>query len=135
MKRFFWLGLVGLLLAGCNIRGGEQPLFITPPVMPTIVPVNNTAVSSTPASKCQSHLIGRVVDAENQVVKDVVVDIASTSVTARATSDENGRYGFAGLCAATFRVTVTAPGQPPRALPDGVAVDGANTIQYDIALK
>lgn len=132
MKRFVLLGLL-LVLTGCS--GGSQPLFNTPPVVATFAPANTSPVSQTPASKCQSRLLGRVTDANNQIIKDAIVDIVSGSISARATSDDNGQYGFAGLCAGAFRVAVTLPGQQPKPLADTVVVDGANTIKYDIPLK
>lgn len=124
------------LLAGCV---ASPPLFETPPVLPPIQPLNSNTdqptVSTTPASKCQSHLIGRVTDGSNRVISQAAVDIVAGALSARATSDVYGWYAFAGLCPATINVTVTAPGQAPRALGDRVVVDGANTIKFDIVLK
>ena len=84
MKRFVLLGLL-LVLTGCS--GGSQPLFNTPPVVATFAPANTSPVSLTPASKCQSRLLGRVTDANNQIIKDAIVDIVSGAISARATSD------------------------------------------------
>ena len=131
MKQILTLGLL-LVLTGC----GGQPIFNTPPAVGTFGPANvSTSVPITPASKCQSRLIGRVTDANDRVIKDALVDIVSGSISARATSDENGQYGFAGLCAGAFRVSVTVPGQQTKSLADTVVVDGANMIKYDIPVR
>ena len=79
--------------------------------------------------------MGRVVDANGALAKGAVIDIKSGAFTAKTQSDDNGLYGFAGLCAGGYGFTVTLSGQPPKALALTSTVDGANTVRTDLAVK
>ncbi len=132
------------LVVGC--ASTEEPTAI--PVNPTAIPANppaqgvnqQSAPTSAPGalpspSNCQSKVMGRVVDAKGNMVKGATVDTKSGKFTARTVTDDNGLYGFAGLCGGTFTFTVTPKGQKAQAIAGTLALDGQNIAKKDLALK
>jgi Carboxypeptidase regulatory-like domain len=140
MNRFLPLILVLFLLAtGCvtTIQPTTSPPSTSPPgINPTAVQVQSANTPQAPSqATCQSKLLGRVVDAKGALAKGAVIDIKSGSFTAKTLSDDNGLYGFAGLCAGGYGFTVTLSGQSPKALSATATLDGANTVRTDLAVK
>jgi carboxypeptidase family protein len=136
MNRNLPLVLILLLLAtGCvtTIEPTAIPVSPNPTVAPQIQTANTPQLP--PQGNCQSKLLGRVVDANGALAKGAVIEIKSGSFNAKALSDDNGLYGFAGLCAGGYGFTVTLPGKSPRALATTATLDGANTVKTDLAVK
>lgn len=63
---------------------------------------------------------------------DVVVEIKAGSKTIKTVTDANGLYGFAGLCAGEYAMTITPPGGKPIVNPNRVALDGSNPVKVDL---
>jgi hypothetical protein len=136
MNRNLPLILILLLLAtGCVTT--IVPTAVPPSPNLTVAPQNQTtSVPQSPAQgQCQSKLLGRVVDANGALAKGAVIAIKSGSFTAKTLSDDNGLYGFAGLCAGTYGFTVTLPSKPPKTLTTSATLDGGNTARTDLAVK
>jgi protocatechuate 3,4-dioxygenase beta subunit len=138
MKKFFLLCLALTLLAsGCATT--VEPTAI--PVNPTAAPVAPQSQQATstaplpPTGQCQSKLLGRVVDANGQPAKGAIIDIKSGNFTGKTLSDDNGLYGFAGLCAGNYSFTVTLSGQPAKPVAGTAALDGANSNRMDLTVK
>ncbi len=136
MKKFAYLLLVILILAvGC-----------TATVEPTAEPVNPNVKVSPPSqatptpppastSNCQSKLTGRVYDAKGALAKGAVIEIKSGSFTGKTLSDDNGLYGFAGLCAGTYNFTVQLAGQAAKPLSSTATVNGGDSAKVDLTVK
>lgn len=135
MNRILPIILILMALAtGCVTT--IEPTTILPTPRSTAIQVQNANTPQAPApAKCQSKLTGRVVDATGALAKGAVVDIKSGSFTAKTLSDDNGLYGFAGLCAGGYGFTVTLSGKSPKAIATTATVDGANSIKTDLAVK
>jgi hypothetical protein len=127
--------LLLLLVAGCvtTIEPTTVPSSPNPNVNPQVQTTNVPQAGSQ--GKCQSKLLGRVVDANGVLAKGAVIEIKNSSFNAKTLTDDNGLYGFAGLCAGGYGFTVTLPGQSAKALATSAAVDGANTVKTDLAVK
>lgn len=116
-------------------------------IQPTAVPVSPNATTLAPQSQstpnpqppaqgsCQSKLLGRLADANGGVIKGAVVQVNSGNFSAKTLSDDNGLFGFAGLCAGTYAFTVTVPGKSPKALAATSTLDGANTVRTDLTAQ
>ncbi len=146
MKKIFSFLLVLLVLAtGCatTIEPTAQPVISPPtaiPVNPNVQaapPSGNTPTPPPPAStnKCQSKLTGRVYDAKGALAKGATIEIKSGNVTAKTLSDDNGLYGFAGLCAGTYAFVVQPPGQAAKTLATKATVNGGDSVKADLNLK
>src|SRR2546426_3103495 len=120
----FSLLIIVLLATGC---ASVEPTAI--PVNATIEPLSvaSPAAAATPINKCQSQLLGRVLDANSAPVKGATVETRSGNFSAKTVSDDNGLYGFAGLCAGTYSFNVTLPGQRAKAVAATIALDGAKS--------
>ena len=135
MNRILPFILILLLLAtGCVTT--IEPTTSPSGPNPTAIQVQNVNTAAAPAQgKCQSKLLGRVMDANGALAKGAVVNIKSGSFTAKTVSDDNGLYGFAGLCAGGYGFTVTLKGQAPKTVSATATIDGANTVRTDLAVK
>ncbi len=143
MKKFlFVILLLALVVTGCATVDSNSN---TPPT-PVPVKANTKQPAATTAqgeptilplapSKCQSKVTGRVVDAKGGLVKGATVGIKGGSFTAKTLSDENGLYGFAGLCAGSFSFTVQPPSQAAKTVAGNVTVDGNNSAKADLTYK
>ncbi len=136
MNKNLSLVLILLLLAtGCatTIEGTPIPAPSNPVVAPQTLATS--APQPPPPSKCQSKLLGRVLDATGALAKGAVIEIKKGSFNAKTLSDDNGLYGFAGLCEGTYGFAVTLSGKPPKTLAAQATVDGANTAKADLTVK
>jgi hypothetical protein len=135
MKRaFYFIVILVALMVGCAIQ--TEPTAI--PVNPTVPPqpqIQTNATLPPPTNKCQSKLSGTVTDAGGKPIKGALVTIKSGSFTAPAPTDDNGRYGFAGLCAGRYTFGVQLPGQQPKAQSTAANLDGANSEKVDLNIK
>ncbi len=116
---------------------------------PTAVPVNPNvqvappaSVTSTPlpvppaaTNKCQSKLTGRIRDAKGAQVKRATIQIKNGTFTATTVSDDNGLYGFAGLCAGSYSFSAQLPGQPLKPLSTTANLSGSDAVKTDLTLK
>ncbi len=144
MKKLFLFSiLVLIMLAGCAgtfeptaIPVQSNPAATNAPVAPLAVATPTTPAH--PVGNCQSRLLGRVVDPSGKLVKGATIELrgnALKSTPPKAVSDDNGLYGFAGLCAGSYSFTVTPPGKQAQALAVTISVDGANTGKADLTVK
>ena len=136
MNRNLPLILILLLLAtGCVTT--IEPTAV--PISPNLTVAPQTQATNIPQSpaqgNCQSKLLGRVVDANGALAKGAVIAIKNGSFNSKTLSDDNGLYGFAGLCAGAYGFTVTLAGQPAKALATSATVDGVNTVRADLTVK
>lgn len=140
--------LLVVLAAGCatTVEPTAIPVNPTavPVVNPTAVPVVNPTTAPVqatntpglpPPSKCQSKLLGRVLDANATPAKGAVIEIKGGTFSGKTLSDDNGLYGFAGLCAGTYSFSVTLTGQQPKPVAATATVDGTNTVRADLNVK
>ena len=113
---------------------------VTPP------PPTDTAVPPTPKptkdprpsggsegsnSDCRSRVEGSVVDASGQGLRGATVGIQGEGWSSGTLTNDNGQYGFAGLCAGEATLSATLPdGQPGAAAT--VSFDGQNFIYLDL---
>src|SRR5437867_4032569 len=121
MKQTLLLLLITLLLVtGCDSA-----------IAPTAIPVGTigapqpqaqatATVQLPPPSKCQSKLLGRVLDANGLPAKGAMIEARSGNFRAPTISDDSGLYGYAGLCAGTYTFTVTLPGQKAKPIADTI---------------
>ncbi len=146
MKKIFYISILAvLLLAGCAstieptampVQSNPQPASTNPAVAPRAV--TSQTVQAHPVGNCQSRILGRILDTSGKLIKGATIDLRGNAIKGtppRAVSDDNGLYGFAGLCAGSYSFTVTAPGKAAEALSTTVAVDGANTGKADLTVK
>lgn len=137
MNRTLPLVLILLLLAtGCVTTIQPTAVPVNPNV--TIAPqAQDTAANPQPGApnSCQSKLLGRLAGANGAIIKGAVIQVTSGKFNAKTLSDDNGLYGFAGLCGGTYTYTVTVPGKSPKALATTSTLDGANTVRTDLTVQ
>ncbi len=138
MKRIllalFLLTLTTLVVA-CDLLPAEQP---SEQPQPAAVP---TAIQSqpntppVPTGACRSRLWGKVTNATTgQAPANVVVEIAGGALKGKTTTDANGLYGFDGLCAGDFTLTITPPNGKPQPGPK-TTIDGTKQVKVDLSFK
>ena len=130
----------------------EQPTN-TPvtPEQPTNTPVTpeqptNTAVPPTPKPTkdrkppgssegtnpdCRSRVEGSVVDTSGQGIRGATVTIKGEGWSSGTLTNDNGQYGFAGLCAGTATLSATLPDGQAGAVAT-VNFDGQNSVYLDL---
>ncbi len=127
--------LLVVLAAGCSSTI-EVPTAI--PVNPTATVQSASATATAqlpPPSKCQSKLLGKVQDANGALAKGATIEIKGGSFSGKTLSDDNGLYGFAGLCAGTYTFSVTLSGQAAKAVATTATLDGSNSVKTDLQVK
>ncbi len=144
MKNLVLSLIVLLVITGCAstieptpvpTSAGPAPVQLAPSQQ--VSPVSQTAPTQPPPppSKCQSKITGRVLDAKGNIAKGATVTVKSGSFTAKTLSDDNGLYGFAGLCGGTYSFTVQLSGQAAKAVAADASVDGNNSAKADLNVK
>ncbi len=140
MKKLAYLLLAILVLAtGCagTIEPTAVPTaeLVNPNVK--VSPPSQATPTPPPAStgKCQSKLTGRVYGPTGALAKGAVIEIKSGSFTGKTLSDDNGLYGFAGLCAGTYSFTVQLTGQAAKPLSTTATVSGNDSTKVDLTVK
>jgi hypothetical protein len=63
------------------------------------------------------------------------VEIKGEGWNARTLSDANGLYGFAGLCAGQYTMTVVPPSGATAGESQTVTVDGSNMVRLDLVFR
>jgi hypothetical protein len=125
------VGLAVFLSSQSSNQGLPQPTLAegTPATSKTALPV--------PVGACQTRLQGKITNSTTgQATANVIVSIQSGSSKAETRTDNNGLYGFAGLCAGKYTVTITPPGGKAIADPNPVTLDGSNTtVKVDVPYK
>ncbi len=142
MKRILGLSLLFALLllaAGCASAFESTPVPVAGPSPAQPLNVQQVQGSTTPQlpppSKCQSKLMGHVLDANGAAAKGATIEVKMGSFSGKTISDDNGLYGFAGLCSGTYSFVVTLPGQPAKPVAASAQLDGANTGKVDLSVK
>jgi len=139
----FLLIFIGLLVVavaiGLIVFISAQPTDQGAPPAPQAenTPVPSQATLPVPVGACQSRLVGKITNsATGQATANVIVNIEGGPSTAQTKTDTNGLYGFAGLCAGKYTLTITPPGGKPAANPNPVTLDGSNAMtKVDLAFK
>lgn len=129
------IGLVLLALAAfataCSLFSsevGQKPPAVSRPTPQVTLPL--------PVGGCQSRLGGRVTNVKTrQSPAEVVVEVASSGKTLRTKTDPNGLYGFAGLCAGQYALSVTPPGGKAITNVGQVNLDGAGPAKLDVSFQ
>jgi cytoskeletal protein RodZ len=85
-------------------------------------------------SDCQSRVEGSVIDASGQGVKGATVSIRGEGWSSGILTNDNGQYGFAGLCAGTATLSATLPNGQPGATAT-VSFDGQNNLYLDLGVS
>ncbi len=125
--------LVAMLSTGCDLfssQSREEKVQEPTSARPTGAA---KATLALPASTCASRLGGRITNkASVKLPENVVVEIAGNGKKYEAKTDQNGLYGFAGLCAGEYAVSFTPPGGSRQADVSRVKLDGANASKLDL---
>jgi carboxypeptidase family protein len=136
MKRIVFVLLFLFWITGCASALESTPSpEANPPQQVSPAAQGAATLLPPPPSKCQSKITGRVVNAQDAPIKGATVQIKSGSFTAKTVSDDNGLYGFAGLCGGTFTFTVQPAGQPAKPVSATATVDGNNSAKVDLTFK
>jgi hypothetical protein len=123
----------------------EQPTNtpVTPPaatdtaVPPTPKPTKESQPSDGSEGTnpdCRSRVEGSVVDASGQGVRGATVTIQGEGWSSGTLTNDNGQYGFAGLCAGTSTLSATLPDGQPGAVAT-VSFDGQNSVYLDLGVS
>jgi hypothetical protein len=134
MKRLLigTLLLVAVLSTGCDLFSSQSGDQAQPAPAAKKSPVNPTL--ALPANTCQSRLDGRITNNASKLPPaDVVVEVASGDKKLQTKTDKNGMYGFAGLCAGQYAVSITPPNGSRKADVSKVSLDGTKPTKLDLA--
>jgi cytoskeletal protein RodZ len=88
--------------------------------------------SEAPAH-CQSALEGDVTDAAGRRVTGATVSITGDGVDRKILSDDNGHYGFGGLCSGTVSVSAAQPGGQMSPFVN-LDLDGKSTFYLNLSM-
>ena len=131
--------VVAVLVAGCDAFSSSQPTTLPPPTdanPSTPKASGGTATLPVPLGACQSRLWGKITNATTgQSPANIAVEADSGNNNFKTVTDANGLYGFAGLCAAEYSLTLTPPGGKPILNPNKVALDGKQATKVDLSYK
>ncbi len=133
MQRYVLLALLlvlALVTGACSSDSQEQP---PEPAQPTVAP---GLTLPAPTGNCQSRLWGKVVNtANNQSPPNVTVEVASGNFKGKTITDNNGLYGFFGLCAGDYTVSITPPNAKASQPGPKVTLDGAKQVKVDLSYR
>ncbi len=139
MKRILIIVLLlilAVLSVACDAFSSAQPTDQPPlPQLATPGTGGQTAAPPPPAGSCQARLWGKIVNASGQARPNSQVDIVSRNFKAKTVADANGLYGFAGLCAGDYSITVTPQGGQAQPMPNKVTLDGSKQVKVDLQTK
>ncbi len=129
--------IIALLVVACSSTDSaspEPPSSQPPGQQPTL---STQTTPPAPAGNCQSRLDGKVVNtATNQSPANVTVEISSASFKAKTFTDNNGLYGFFGLCAGEYTIAITPPNSKTAQSGPKVTLDGTNKrVKFDLSYK
>ncbi len=134
---------VAVLLVACDLFSSPPPADLPPSNPPVSNPpaagspaASNPATLPAPVGACQSRLWGKVTNSANgQSPANVTVEITLGSQSFKTASDNNGLYGFAGLCAGQYAISVTPPGGKAVPIANKATLDGAQPVKLDLSYK
>ncbi len=102
-----------------------------PPPVTTRTPRPKPTVEPRPNPNCQSAVEGSVINAAGQRVAGATVTIKGEGWSSGILTNDEGRYGFAGLCAGTVTLQATLP--DGQVSPVATAnLTGQNTVYLDL---
>ena len=138
MRQHAMLIALGILLfavlaaAGCGST--STPAAPLPAAPTAAAPAAPTPAVQPPACGCQSRIWGSV-SAGGAGEANVTVEIKGEGWSAKTPSDANGLYGFAGLCAGKYTLTVVPPSGATAGEGQTVTVDGSNAVKLDLIFR
>ena len=146
MKRLLLIVILLVLattLVACDLFASSQPTEPPQPPPQQPQPTQPSAPSAPtgqsqpipPTGACQSRLWCKVANTAGQPAPNAAVEIAGASFKGKAVADASGTYGFAGLCAGEYSVTVTPPNGKPQPVADKARLDGTQMLKMDLSFK
>jgi hypothetical protein len=128
--------VVAVLAAACDTFLSPQPSNSPQAPVANTLAAPGQATLPVPVGACQSRLWGKVTNAATgKSPANVAVEISSSGKTFKTVTDANGLYGFAGLCAGEYAMSLTPPGGKPIPNPNPVKLDGKQVQQVDLPYK
>ncbi len=126
--------LIALVSTGCDLfssqSGAQAPQGARRPAKAD----QTQATLALPAGTCQSSLGGTLTSKTGkQPPANVLVEIASSNKKLQTKTDKNGMYGFAGLCAGQYALSITPPGGARKADVSRISIDGSNPAKLDLS--
>jgi hypothetical protein len=100
--------------------------------LPSKTPGQEAAGQPEPSPLCQSTVEGYVLSASGQRVTGATVTIEGPGWSSGIMTDDNGRYGFAGLCAGTATVRAFLAGGQGGPVA-AVTLSGNNSLRLDLS--
>ena len=138
MKRILlalFLFTLATLVAACDLLPSEQPAQQPQGGAASATTPSQPNPASVPLSACRSRLWGKVTNATTgQAPANVIVEIAGAALNGKTTTDANGLYGFDGLCAGDYTLTLTPPNGKPQPGPK-TTIDGTKQVKVDLSFK
>lgn len=88
-----------------------------------------------PVSECQTRLWGNLTDAKGSPAPNLKLTLKGGASDHITISDAGGLYGFAGLCAGDYTVSVVLANDSTQDLPEKIKLDGSASVKQDLNLK
>jgi len=110
----------------------SEPSPEPPPQSPDAPPERSAKASeSRPNPNCQAVVEGDIKDAAGRLVTGATVTLQGEGIERTMMTDDQGHYGFGGLCAGTLTVIATLPGGQ-ESTSGTVEVDGRSNYRLDL---
>lgn len=138
MKRIFIFAAIFMLAALTAACSSNADTDQTAPQQPPAAQPTLGAQATLPApvGNCQSRLWGKVENsATKQSPPNVTIEVASANFKGKTVTDNNGLYGFFGLCAGEYTVSITPPNAKTSQPGPKVSLDGAKQVKFDLSYK
>lgn len=125
----FPLLIAAAVLAACNPYSSNTD---TGAPVPTAIPVVNPARQGP----CNSRLGGKITNVgTDQPTANVAVEVKAGGKAIKTVTDNNGLYGFAGLCAGEYVMTITPPGGSTISNPNTVTLNGSDPVKVNLPYR
>lgn len=138
MKRILlalFLLTLAILVVACDLLPADQPAQPPPGDAPSATTPSQPNTPPVPTGACRARLWGKVTNATTgQAPANVIVEIAGGALNGKTTTDANGLYGFDGLCAGDYALTITPPNGKPQPGPK-TTIDGTKQVKVDLSFK
>jgi len=138
MKRVLFalsLFVLAALLTACELFPSEQPPEEFQPAAASTPTPSQPNTPPVPTGACRARLWGKVTNATTgQAAANVTVEIAGGTLKGKTITDANGLYGFDGLCAGEYTLTITPPNGKPQPGPKATT-DGTKQVKVDLSFK
>jgi cytoskeletal protein RodZ len=106
---------------------------LPPPATATKTPSPEKTSGPKPDPNCESMVGGAVIDADGEGARGATVTMKGDGWSNSMLTDDNGHYGFGGLCAGTVTLQAVLPGgQTTPAI--AASLTGKNNVQLDLRL-